>query len=268
MKGASAALAIGLFFAAGIAGSVFWRAVGTGPAVPAKSGEPPPVSYDYASRTIPTNPAMTSPPANGAGMAASLSAVAPQPDSPPHLAPQSPVQPPETRRRSAQQASAAPPVTNAKRNEDASGQRDNGLTAAADTMPRPATKHAPAPQRRLATAKPAPARAHGAVPAPASVNGPFQVQFGAFISEENAKRLSRALSTPQVKIDVQRGQSRAGRALFFVRSPVFDGFAQALAAAWEAQNAAQAQRFAEPVKYVILHGSASPGAAGAIAISQ
>lgn len=273
MKTAPAALAVSLFFAAGIAGGAFLRTVDTDPTVLEQEAVSPAVSLSYPPKTIAAEPAMLPPRSDGESMTAAPAALASQPESPPNAPSPVPAQKPAPRQEAAQQASTAAPAADATGNEDASKHRDSGLTGAANAIARHATKPGPAPQQRLAAAKSAPARPDRAVGAgaarlPARAEGPFQVQFGVFTSEENAERLSRALSTAQVKIDVQRGQDRGGRALFFVRSPVFDEFAQARAAASDAQVTAQAQHLGEPVKYVILRGSASAGATGTVAVSQ
>jgi hypothetical protein len=114
--------------------------------------------------------------------------------------------------------------------------------------PRPEVK--PAPVVHTAKASPHAETAHPATAAPAA-SGPFRIQFGAFRHEENAKRLSRAITTPAMKASVTLGKDHNGRPLYYVRSPAFADFARALAAAWDAQNTAQKQHFAEPITYLI-----------------
>lgn len=162
MKTAPVALAIGLFFVAGIAGGAYWRTVGIGPAAPERSAELPPAPLDRNPITIAAEPARPPAPSDGASMTAPPAAVAPQPKSP-RQASQSPAQQPATRRPPAQQASAAAPVHDATGTEDAADHPEYGSMGAPNPILLPATKPAPAPQERVATVKPQPARPHGAV---------------------------------------------------------------------------------------------------------
>jgi hypothetical protein len=114
--------------------------------------------------------------------------------------------------------------------------------------PRPEAK--PAPAAHAAKMPPHAEPVHPATAAPAA-SGPFRIQFGAFRREENARRLSQAITTPAMKVSVTLGKDHKGRPLYYVRSPAFADFARALAAAWDAQNTAQKQHFAEPITYLI-----------------
>lgn len=126
-------------------------------------------------------------------------------------------------------------------------------------VPPPEAKPAAAP----APVKPAvlhPPQSRPTAPA-ATASGPFRIQFGAFRHEENARRLSEAVSTPAMKVSVTRGKDHRGRLLYYVRSPEFSEFARALAAAWDAQNAAQKLHFDEPITYLIQRVPAVEAAA-------
>jgi hypothetical protein len=125
--------------------------------------------------------------------------------------------------------------------------------------PRPEAKPAPVP----AAVKPVvlhPPTIHPPVPAD-KAGGPFRIQFGVFRHEKNARRLSEAVSTPAMKVSVIRSTDHQGHPLYYVRSPNFPEFARALAAAWDAQNAAQKLHFNEPIPYLIQRVPAAETAA-------
>lgn len=99
----------------------------------------------------------------------------------------------------------------------------------------------------------APATATPAAPAPSEprVNG-YRLQFGVFAREENAARLTKAITTPQAQVSVEAAQDRAGRTLYYVRTSAYADLGQAQVAAKAAQAAARSQGFKERVSYVVL----------------
>lgn len=270
MKAAPAAIAVGLFFLIGLGGGAYWR---TSIVRPASSDQPSAatsVTIDHQPLGAASKPAMLAA-QTVASAAAPLPQVPPRPEPPAAPTPASaPVQDVSVPAPPAQAVAREPaPPTPAEAAKDLpkkDGSPAHGAAPLPPTKPAAPAREMPGHEERLAAKSPS--RAHAEVHAAGNGSGPFQVQFGVFTSEENANRLSQALSTPQVKIAVQRGQDKAGHPLFYVRSPVFEDFARALAAAWDAQNAAQAEHFAEPVKYVILRVNTSSGVESSIAISQ
>jgi hypothetical protein len=272
MKAAPAAVAVGVFFLVGLAGGAYWRNE-IGHFV--RSSTPPVAAAATTSQRLIPAPheatVIAALPAPGSAGGTALSAMSGSGNLSSEDA--AGATPPAAGARP--ESPATPMPTDNQASTDHNGDRPKGDTplARAETPPLPASKPTPpARDERVAAKLPAPARGHADVRsadvrAPGG-SGPFQVQFGVFSSEENANRLGQALSTPQVKISVQRSQDKAGHPLFYVRSPLFDDFARALAAAWDAQNAAQAGHFAEPVKYVILRVNTSSGVETSIAVSQ
>jgi cell division septation protein DedD len=132
----------------------------------------------------------------------------------------------------------------------------------------PAPPPAPAPPRQQAMAPPprTPAAPSAAAPAPTpavptpAVPTPtvlhagsgYRLQFGAFARQDNAARLTKAISSPDSQVAIETGQDRAGRPLYYVRSAVYPDLDKAQAAAKAAQATAQSQGFAEPVSYVVM----------------
>jgi hypothetical protein len=279
MKAAPAAIAVGAFFLVGLAGGAYWRTMAhDGGSTAAADRRPrngttaPTIVTVQQSSPTPSVLLPRTPPTSSSAVAPTTIEVSPAPSTqtaaidpaPAISAASANTAPRETKRDDAKKEEAK--KDSAKKAEPPSHAEDGEPAAHAD-LHLPATKPTPpaADERLAAKAPPPPAHQDARAP---NGSGPFQVQFGMFTSEENANRLSRALSTPQVKITVQRSQDRAGRPVYYVRSPVFDDFARAMAAAWDAQNAAQADHFGEPVKYVIVRINASSGVASNLAVSQ
>lgn len=98
---------------------------------------------------------------------------------------------------------------------------------------------------RTASAPPAPP------PSKSGLSG-YRLQFGVFANQDNASKLTKAIATPEVQVSVETATSRAGRTLYYVRTPAYADLDKAQMAAKAAQAAAESQGFKEPVTYVVL----------------
>ena len=133
-------------------------------------------------------------------------------------------------------------------------------TEASRTLPTPGPITKPANQatgndrsksitsRQVAALRPPPMPAHGA--------GAYRVQFGAFASEENARRIQWAIEATGMAVDVTHSPNSAGRVLYTLRSPRFPDATAAQAAADIVKD--KVSRFVNPlpIEYAILGDTA------------
>ena len=78
-----------------------------------------------------------------------------------------------------------------------------------------------------------------------SAAGRFHVQFGAFASEDNARRVQSAIEAAGLRVEIRHEPGPSGNPLFFIRSPSYADRAAAVSAAQNVQN--RAKHLANPV---------------------
>jgi hypothetical protein len=106
-----------------------------------------------------------------------------------------------------------------------------------------AKRHRDAPQ---AAALHAPAASRG------SAAGRFHVQFGAFASEDNARRVQSAIEAAGLRVEIRHEPGPSGNPLFFIRSPSYADRAAAVSAAQNVQNRAKHLPNPVAIDYAII----------------
>jgi hypothetical protein len=251
-----AGVSVALFFAVGLAGGGYLQnaskpaaqAASPPPQAPLANMAPAPGKPDPAPAEAPAAAPAAPPPPTPETVAAAA-APPPPPLQEEHAArEEAPIESPPAE---SAEADPSPPAGETPSAPAGAAKPAAAAAGAASEVAHPATKPARAAATHAALRQPAARVPPGA--------GPFQIQFGAFANEENAKRLVRAIASSRAKPEMVRGPGRAGRPVFYVRSAVFDDAQAATDAASDAVRAAQEAKFDDKVTYVILHGAAVPG---------
>jgi uncharacterized protein len=227
------AIALVFFFGVGLAGGAAFRWL--------SADEP---DRQLADRVAPPPalPAVTPP--NSAPSAASVARI--EPSAPPALAP------PPAPVASAAEAAPAPMPSDVLPPAPVIASRPTAPRRAAAPLPKPhlvaKASHPAAPQAVALHAPPA---------APGNLAGPFRVQFGAFANDDNARRVQWAIEATGLKVEVSQAPGATGHALYYLRSPAYHDYADALSAAQTVQDRVQHFVNAIPIDYAIL-GDHSP----------
>ncbi len=219
------------FFAVGLAGGAFYlmQAPGSEPQLADSATTTP--SFDATAQRL-----------------AQVQPTARPPDTVPNLPPDTPIAPAFERAAMAAPAASSEPAPVAFAATQASRTLATPGPSAKPVSPNTADRTKSITSRQVAALRPPPMPAHG--------TGAYRVQFGAFASEENARRIQWAIEATGMAVDVTHAPNSAGRVLYTLRSPRFPDPTAAQAAADVVKD--KVSRFVNPlpIEYAIMSDTA------------